>query len=141
MAALASDRAQTTSVEHRPRRHRIMLVDDNVDFATSMAMLLQGLGHEVLMAHDALEALSIAREHTPEFAFLDLGMPRVSGYELARRLRSEPETAGIVLIALSGWGQARDRERSREAGFALHLVKPVEVQNIEAVLKTLVDGK
>jgi signal transduction histidine kinase/ActR/RegA family two-component response regulator len=141
MAALASDRAQSASVAPPPRRHRIMLVDDNVDFATSLSMLLQGLGHEVLMAHDALEALSIAREHKPEFAFLDLGMPRVSGFELARRLRSEPETAGIVLIALSGWGQARDRERSREAGFALHLVKPVELQNIEAVLKTLVHGK
>ena len=140
MAALTSDRAQTASVAPTRRKHRILLVDDNVDFATSMSMLLQGLGHEVRTAHDALEALSIAREHKPEFAFLDLGMPRISGYELARKMRAQPETADIVLIALSGWGQSRDRERSQEAGFALHLVKPVELQNIEAVLKTLVHG-
>jgi signal transduction histidine kinase len=140
MAALTSERTPTAPPVSKSVQHRILLVDDNVDFATSMSMLLQALGHDVRTASDALEALTIAREHKPEFAFLDLGMPRISGYELARRLRAEPETAGIVLIALSGWGQARDRERSREAGFALHLVKPVELQNIEAVLATLVHG-
>jgi len=67
-----------------------------------------------------------------------LGLPQISGYDLARALQAQPESAGTVLIALSGWGQARDRQRSQEAGFALHLVKPVELQNIQTVLASLV---
>ncbi len=142
MAALASDRgdaAATSPSEQGPCR--IMLVDDNVDFARSLALLLETLGHEVCVAHDASEALAIAPKFAPEFAFLDLGLPRVSGYELARELRANPATERIVLIALSGWGQQRDRERSREAGFALHLVKPIELQGVEAALRTLAEGR
>jgi CheY-like chemotaxis protein len=142
MAALASDRGDAPAVpasEQAPSR--IMLVDDNVDFATSLALLLQTLGHEVRVAHDASEALAIAVKFAPEFAFLDLGLPRVSGYELARQLRANPATERIVLIALSGWGQQQDRDRSREAGFALHLVKPIELQGVEAALRTLAEGR
>ena len=118
-----------------------MLVDDNVDFAMSLALLLETLGHSVTVAHDASEALAIANERAPDFAFLDLGLPRVSGYDLARKLRANPATARTVLIALSGWGQQQDRERSKEAGFALHLVKPIELQGIEAALRTLGEGR
>jgi CheY-like chemotaxis protein len=142
MAALASDRGDAPAVpasEQAPSR--IMLVDDNVDFATSLALLLQTLGHEVRVAHDASEALAIAVKFAPEFAVLDLGLPRVSGYELARQLRANPATERIVLIALSGWGQQQDRDRSREAGFALHLVKPIELQGVEAALRTLAEGR
>jgi len=142
MAALASDRGDAPAVpasEQAPSR--IMLVDDNVDFATSLALLLQTLGHEVRVAHDASEALAVAVKFAPEFAFLDLGLPRVSGYELARQLRANPATERIVLIALSGWGQQQDRDRSREAGFALHLVKPIELQGVEAALRTLAEGR
>ncbi len=142
MAALASDRGDVPAAppsEQAPCR--ILLVDDNVDFATSLALLLQTLGHEVCVAHDAGEALAIAAKFAPEFAFLDLGLPRVSGYELARALRADPATERIVLIALSGWGQQQDRERSREAGFALHLVKPIELQGVEAALRTLAERR
>jgi signal transduction histidine kinase len=117
--------------------HRILLVDDNIDFATSLSFLLRGLGHEVAVAHDAAQALTVARELRPEIGFLDLGLPDTSGYELAGALRSQPESANTVLIAISGWGQPRDRERSREAGFVLHLVKPVELKNIQAAIATL----
>jgi signal transduction histidine kinase/ActR/RegA family two-component response regulator len=117
---------------------RILLVDDNVDFAASMSLLLQNLGHRVRVAHDATEALSVARELRPQVGFLDLGLPDISGYELATRLRKQPETAGTVLVAVSGWGQPRDRERSRAAGFALHLVKPVELKSVEAAIAALV---
>jgi signal transduction histidine kinase/ActR/RegA family two-component response regulator len=136
-AALASERSSAGVAAPDARKHRVLLVDDNVDFATSLALLLRNLGHEVGIAHDAEQALVVARELAPEFAFLDLGLPEVSGYELALSLRVRPETASTVLIALSGWGQARDRQRSREAGFSLHLVKPVELQNIQAVLTNL----
>jgi signal transduction histidine kinase/ActR/RegA family two-component response regulator len=136
---------QATCTPVRPltmatRRHRILLVDDNVDFATSLSLLLEAIGHQVRTAHDAAEALVVARELKPEVGFLDLGLPEVSGYDLARQLRAQPESAHTVLVAVSGWGQARDRERSREAGFSLHLVKPVELQSIQAALSTLVQS-
>jgi CheY-like chemotaxis protein/anti-sigma regulatory factor (Ser/Thr protein kinase) len=144
MAALASDRSDPAPATPPPSPQepcRIMLVDDNVDFAMSLALLLETLGHSVSVAHDASEALAIANERAPDFAFLDLGLPRVSGYDLARKLRANPATARTVLIALSGWGQQQDRERSKEAGFALHLVKPIELQGIEAALRTLGEGR
>jgi signal transduction histidine kinase/ActR/RegA family two-component response regulator len=113
---------------------RILLVDDNVDFASSMSLLLQRLGHEVRVAHTAAEALTIARELRPEIGFLDLGLPDASGYELAGALRELLEPELTLLVAVSGWGQPRDRERSQQAGFALHLVKPVEIKSIEAAI-------
>jgi CheY-like chemotaxis protein len=133
------------STEHAPSSvetavggaRRILLVDDNIDFATSMAVLLQGLGHDVRIAHTAAEALAVARELRPELGFLDLGLPDTSGYELAAALQLQPETAATALVAVSGWGQQRDRERSREAGFVLHLVKPVALSSIQAAIATL----
>jgi signal transduction histidine kinase/ActR/RegA family two-component response regulator len=113
---------------------RILLVDDNVDFASSMSLLLQRLGHEVRVAHTAAEALAVARELRPEIGFLDLGLPDASGYELAGALRALGEAESPLLVAVSGWGQPRDRERSQQAGFALHLVKPVEIKSIEAAI-------
>jgi signal transduction histidine kinase len=123
-----------------PRARRILLVDDNVDFATSMSFLLQGLGHEVRVAHDAAHAIEVARELRPELGFLDLGLPDKSGYELATELHAQPESASTVLVAVSGWGQPRDRERSRAVGFALHLVKPVELSSIRAAIAALVSN-
>ena len=142
MAALASDRGDVAAPPPNQQQPcRILLVDDNADFAMSLALLLETLGHEVSVAHDASEAVAIATERAPDFAFLDLGLPRVSGYELARQLRANPATQRTVLIALSGWGQQQDRERSKEAGFALHLVKPIELQGIEAALRTLAEAR
>src|SRR5690606_17295730 len=97
-----------------PRRRRILLVDDNVDFATSLAILLEALGHEVRVAHEANGAIEAAVELKPDVAFLDIGLPEVSGYEVATRLRSLPECANTTMIALSGWGQIEDRKRSYE---------------------------
>jgi CheY-like chemotaxis protein/anti-sigma regulatory factor (Ser/Thr protein kinase) len=116
-------------------RRRVLLVDDNVDFVTSMSMLLTSLGHDVRVAHDAAGALAVARDLRPDIGFLDLGLPGISGYELATQLHAQ--NASTVLVAVSGWGQPRDRERSRAAGFALHLVKPVELRSIEAAIATL----
>jgi two-component system, sensor histidine kinase len=116
------------------RHRRILLVDDNTDFAASLAVLLQRTGHTVRVAHTARSAISIAREFRPEFAFLDLGLPDINGYTLARHLHALPETADTVLVAVSGWGQPEDRRRSREAGFALHLVKPVALGEIESAM-------
>ena len=114
---------------------RILLADDNVDFATSMAMLLRAVGHEVRVAHDGAEALTIAEAFLPQVAFLDIGLPKMNGYDLARRLRASPVTTQAVLVAVTGWGQERDRQLAREAGFERHLVKPVAFEQIEAILK------
>jgi signal transduction histidine kinase/ActR/RegA family two-component response regulator len=116
-----------------PKR-RVLVADDNVDFATSLASLLASHGHDVRVAHDGAEALRIAAEFVPEFAFLDIGMPKVHGYEVARRLRAAPGTSQSVLVAVTGWGQEDDRRRARDAGFDKHLVKPVDPAQLEAML-------
>ncbi len=119
---------------------RILLVDDNVDFTESLAVILKEAGHEVRTAQEALSALRIAAEFVPHVAFLDIGMPGTSGYELARQLRVLPAAAQTTLVALSGWGQVHDRQRAREAGFSNHLVKPVDLDQILAVLRAEAPG-
>jgi signal transduction histidine kinase len=116
---------------------RILIVDDNADFATSLSMLLQSLGHDVRVAHDARAGFAAAREFAPHFAFLDIGLPEINGYQLAAQLRASPATEGTTLVAVSGWGQLKDRVRSQEAGFTLHLVKPIELEQIRTVLSGL----
>ncbi len=115
---------------------RILLADDNVDFATSLGELLSARGHEVRIAHDGVEALREAEQFSPEVAFVDIGMPKVHGYEVARRLRAQPSTSGALLVAVTGWGQENDRKRAREAGFDRHLVKPVDPDEIDAILES-----
>jgi PAS domain S-box-containing protein len=112
---------------------RVLVVDDNRDSADSLAIFLRHLGLEVSVAHDGFAALERAQEWLPSVVLLDLGMPRMDGYEVARRLRRDPAHASTLLIALTGWGQPEDRRRSAEAGFDHHLVKPVEF----GVLRTL----
>jgi signal transduction histidine kinase/ActR/RegA family two-component response regulator len=135
---LAAEHDASSSESVVARASRILLVDDNVDFAESLSILLHGLGHDVRTAHSAAEALDTAREFRPELGFLDLGLPDSSGYEVAAALRAQPETAATVLVALSGWGQERDRQQSRDAGFAMHLVKPADLASIEMAIATLV---
>lgn len=115
--------------------HRILLVDDNVDFVASMASLLTLLGHEVQTVNDGVSALTVAADFVPDYAFLDIGMPGLNGYDLARRLRELPATTHCVLTAVTGWGQDKDRALSRAAGFDYHLVKPVELARILEVLE------
>jgi PAS domain S-box-containing protein len=105
---------------------RILVVDDNRDAADSTAELLREEGHVVQTAYSGAAALGVAKVFKPEVAFLDIGLPGMDGYEIARRLRTFPETAGARLIALTGYGQARDRALSREAGFDEHVVKPLD---------------
>ena len=119
----------------QPQKRRILLADDNIDFAQSLAAVLSSLGHDVRVAHDGAEALAMAALFTPDIAFLDIGMPKVHGYEVARRLREQPETADCVLVAVTGWGQEDDKRRARDAGFDRHLTKPVNPSEIEAIVE------
>jgi signal transduction histidine kinase len=106
-------------------RRRILVVDDNSDAAESLALLLQIDGHDVRTAFDGVEALDLAAGFVPDVMLLDIGMPRLDGYEVARRLRKQPWARDLALIALTGWGQEQDRRRTAEAGFNAHLIKPV----------------
>ncbi len=112
---------------------KILVVDDNADAAQSLAVLLRLRGHEVQVALGGAEALQMANDNVPELVFLDIGMPDIDGYEVARRLRSK-FNSGLTLVALTGWGTEQDRLRSREAGFDHHLTKPVELAAVEAVM-------
>jgi len=116
---------------------RLLVVDDNVDAATTLAMLLEASGHEVFIEHESLRALELARSARPDACLLDIGLPDIDGNELARRLRAQPETAHSVLIAVSGYGQEADRRLALDAGFAHHLVKPVDLDNLMSVLATV----
>jgi CheY-like chemotaxis protein len=112
----------------------LLLVDDNVDAANTLAMLLELQGYQVSVAYEAKDALERAVTQAPGICLLDIGLPDMDGYELARRLRASPATRDAVLIALTGYGQAQDRERSVLAGFDHHLVKPVEIDRLTALL-------
>ena len=105
---------------------RILVVDDNQDAAASLALLLEMTGNDVRTAHDGLEAVAAAAALRPDVVLMDLGMPRLNGYDAASRIRAEPWGAGMVLVAVTGWGQDEDRRRTAEAGFDGHLVKPVD---------------
>ena len=119
------------------RALRILVVDDNVDSAESLAMLLQTVGHEVQTAHDGPTGLTAALGFRPDAVLLDIGLPKMDGYEVARRIRLAPQLATTPLIALTGYGQESDRQRSREAGFDHHLVKPVDFENLLRILATV----
>jgi signal transduction histidine kinase len=115
-------------------RQRILVVDDNVDAAESLGTMLAYSGHDVRVAHGGAEALTAAREFSPNVMILDLGMPEIDGYAVARAVRSDPQFASTRLIALSGYGQADDRRRTADVGFDEHLVKPVEHAALNAAL-------
>src|SRR5262249_20508531 len=108
-----------------PRR-RVLVVDDNHDAADSLAMLLRLMGQGVRVAYEGPAALSQAQEFQPELVFLDIGMPGMDGYQVAKQLRGQPCSTNMVLVAVTGWGQQEDRHRAREAGFDGHMVKPAE---------------
>jgi signal transduction histidine kinase/ActR/RegA family two-component response regulator len=115
---------------------RILVVDDNVDAASTLGELLTALGHEVMVRFDGKSALADAAAFAPDVLVLDIGLPDMDGYELARRLRGEPATAQARYLALTGYGQAHDRTLARAAGFDHHFVKPVDIAALQAVLGT-----
>jgi len=116
---------------------RILVVDDNVDAATTLAMLLKFLGADVHIAHDGPAALTAIEKYLPDVVLLDIGMPGMDGFEVAKRIRQQPEFEHITLIALTGWGQDDDRRRTREAGFDHHLIKPADIAALQSLLISL----
>ena len=115
-------------------RHRVLVVEDNVYAAKSFATLLRLDGHDVQIAHDGPMALQMAESFQPEVILLDIGLPGIDGYEVARRLRERDEFRATRIIAMTGYGQPEDRRRSKEAGIDDHLVKPVKIDVIRSLL-------
>ncbi|HEV8470339.1 MAG TPA: PAS domain S-box protein [Candidatus Limnocylindria bacterium] len=121
-------------VQAPPVPLRILVVDDNLDAADSLGMVLRMMGHDVDTAHDGLEAMGAATAFRPDVILLDIGLPKLDGYQVARRIREQDGGAEIVLVALTGWGQEEDRHRSNEAGFDLHMTKPVDFKALQKLL-------
>jgi PAS domain S-box-containing protein len=119
------------------RRRRVLVVDDNRDGADSMATMLTLLGDEVHTARDGLEGVAVAERLRPDVILMDVGMPRLNGLDATRRIREQPWGREMVVIAVTGWGQAEDRERTRDAGFDAHLVKPVSLADLERLMGEL----
>jgi signal transduction histidine kinase/ActR/RegA family two-component response regulator len=144
MPALAGA-AETRPIEDGPTAEgpprRVLVVDDNVDAADSLSLVLQLTGHATRTAHDGPAALELAKAFSPDVVLLDIGLPGLYGYEVARRLRDDPMTAGAMVIAVSGYGLDSDRERSREAGFDHHLTKPVDYEELRGLLAGSRSGK
>jgi CheY-like chemotaxis protein len=115
-------------------RCRVLVTDDNRDSADTLAMVLRQSGFDTLVAYDGNTALDLARASNPAAAIIDIGMPGLTGDEVARRMRSQSWGRAMLLIAMTGWGQAQDKERSLAAGFDAHLTKPVDPQELERLL-------
>ena len=112
----------------------MLIVDDNEDAAQSLALLLRSWGHDAAIAADGPSALNLAEKFKPETALLDIGMPGMNGYQLARHFRSVPQYANLHLVAMTGFGREEDRKAALAAGFDVHLVKPVGIHQLEALL-------
>jgi PAS domain S-box-containing protein len=118
-------------------RHRILIADDNADSAMTLSLMLEVMGNEVLVANDGQEAVVLAASFRPDTILMDIGMPRMNGYDACEAIRAQPSGAGIYIVALTGWGQEEDKARSRAAGFDRHLVKPVEPLALERLIQGL----
>jgi two-component system CheB/CheR fusion protein len=120
---------------------RVLVVEDNQDVAESLEILLSGEGYEVRLAHDGPSSIEIARAFRPHVVLLDIELPGMDGYDVAHHLRGQAETQAAALIALTGYGQAKDRQRSQAAGFDHHLLKPIQYDKLEPVIRSLLQAR
>jgi len=140
--SLVSD-GRDENADQRPgqvARHRVLVVDDNVDAAAALARMLRLMAQEVRTAHDGLKGVQEAEAFRPDLILLDIGMLRLNGYDACRRIREQPRGRDVTIVAVTGWGQEEDRRRSKEAGFDHHILKPAEPADIEKLLVGLKGG-
>lgn len=116
---------------------RILIVDDNEASAKTLGWMMELWGHDIKLAHNGQQGIEVAEEFKPQVIFMDIGLPGMNGYELCSLMQKNPVHANSVFIAQTGWGQSEHRQRSKEAGFAHHLVKPVDMQQLQQLLDTL----
>jgi CheY-like chemotaxis protein len=128
----------------KPMQHparRILLIEDNQDAGEMMEIMLSAYGHTIFLAGNGPEGLASAVMHQPELILIDIGLPEMDGYQVAKALRDNPETRHIHLIALTGYGLEEDRQRSLEAGFDLHLVKPIHAEDLHIAIQAVKDTR
>jgi CheY-like chemotaxis protein len=118
----------------RMNKRRVLVVEDNQDAGEMYRILIELAGHEVLLAENGTRGLELLKSARPDIALVDIGLPGMDGYEIARRFRAEPDADKVLLVALTGYGSSSDRARSRQAGFDLHLIKPVDPQALQELL-------
>jgi len=121
----------------RPRR-RVLIVDDNHDSADSLAAVLRALDHDVRTLYEGAAVIAVAEEFQPQIVLLDIGLPGMNGYEVARQLRKSAKLRSAILVALTGYGRDEDREQAREAGFDHHLMKPLEPEVLERIIESTI---
>jgi CheY-like chemotaxis protein len=134
-ARASVDSPREPAAPSSPPRRRILVVEDNADARETLRLLLELSGHEVHLAANGRTGVALALRTRPEVALIDLGLPDLDGWELARRVRAAPEGTGIRLVALTGYGQPHDRRRAGEAGFDAYLVKPIDRESLDAALQ------
>jgi CheY-like chemotaxis protein len=140
-ASLSDERAEPqTPAQTQPLQpgRRVLVVDDNIDAAQTLADLLSLSGHDTRIVHDGLGAVAAATDWCPDVVLLDIGLPGLNGFEVARRIRLQAANPAMVLVALTGYGQAADRQRAQDSGFDHHLVKPADFDEIEKILAAVV---
>lgn len=115
-------------------KRRVLIVEDNQDAGEMYRILIELAGHEVMLAENGARGLELLKSARPDIALVDIGLPGMDGYEIARRFRAEPDADKVLLVALTGYGSSSDRDRSRQAGFDLHLIKPVDPQALQELL-------
>jgi CheY-like chemotaxis protein len=120
--------------------YRILIVDDYIDSAKTLAMTLKIMGHTSRMAHDGLEALKVAEEFLPDVILLDIGLPKLDGYQVCRHIRQRSWGERMVLVAVTGWGQDEDKMKSKDPGFNFHMVKPIDSPNLGKLLDELLSA-
>ena len=136
-AALPERSTEAEKTTRQISKSRILVVDDNPDTTATLALLLERTGHNVHVAHDGLEAVHATAAFRPDVILLDIGLPKLNGFEVAQRIRQERGNQKIALVAITGWGQQEDRRRAIEAGFDHHLTKPVEVDRLMRLLASV----
>jgi CheY-like chemotaxis protein len=132
----SAGRAAEASEHSGPRKRRVLVADDNRDAADSLAMLLRMEGHDVRVVYDGAHAIEAIRENPPEIALLDIGMPEMNGYDVARAVRQNFPKEQLTLIAVTGWGAKHDVTRALDAGFDSHFTKPLDPLSVAALLST-----
>lgn len=128
---------QPASANDTSAPHRVLIVDDNSDAASTLGMLIDMLGYDVATANSGREALALGADFKPQMVFLDLGMPEMDGFTTAAKIREQPWGETAIIVALSGWGQDEDKRKTEAAGFNHHLVKPAELGQLQKLLAEL----
>jgi CheY-like chemotaxis protein len=136
----AASVARAGHAAHSGAPRRVLVVDDNQDAAHALRLLLESDGHQVLVASDGPGGLAMAREHRPDVVLLDIGLPKLNGYEIAKQIRADPALKTTMLVAVTGYGQMQDRALASAAGFDHHLVKPVEFKALQELLRTTAES-